>query len=203
MKKLLSGVGINDADYKVQIKETIGHKEDGTQIRKLIWVCPYYSRWSSMINRCYSVKLQLKQPTYKGCSVIPEWHYFMTFRGWMEKQDWEGKELDKDLLVKGNKVYGPETCVFLDPEVNMFLTERENNKGEYPTGVYFNKQIKRFIAKCSNVSAKKQEYLGTFEDIEEATKVYREFKYEQACVLASRQSDQRVVEALIGRYKFV
>lgn len=47
-RKLLYGVGINDADYVVQRKETIGYV-DGEQKRKLIWICPFYQTWKSML----------------------------------------------------------------------------------------------------------------------------------------------------------
>ena len=40
-KKLIYGVGTNDADYVVRRLETIGYV-DGKQKQKLIWFCPYY-----------------------------------------------------------------------------------------------------------------------------------------------------------------
>ena len=109
-KRLVYGVGINDADYVVQKWETIGYV-NGKQKQKLIWICPYYSAWKSMLKRCYSSKYQDKRPTYKGCSVSDEWLTFSVFKVWMEKQDWEGKQLDKDLLFEGNKIYSADTCV--------------------------------------------------------------------------------------------
>ena len=110
-KKLVCGVGINDADYAVQKLETVGYA-DGKRKQRLVWVCPYYQTWIDMLKRCYSDKLQERQPTYKGCSVSEEWLTFSAFKVWMEKQDFERKQLDKDLLFEGNKVYSAETCVF-------------------------------------------------------------------------------------------
>lgn len=43
----------------------------------------------------------------------------MAFRDWALAQDWEGNQLDKDILVSGNKVYGPETCCFVPRYLNM------------------------------------------------------------------------------------
>lgn len=77
-----------------------------------------YATWKSMLERCYDKKFQAKRPTYTGCSVVPEWHNFQTFAEWMGKQDYEGKHLDKDIKVKGNKVYGPNTCSFVSPTEN-------------------------------------------------------------------------------------
>lgn len=62
--KLVYGVGINDADYVVQRKETI--EVNGVRKRRLVWVCPYYQVWRTMLRRCYSTKYHDRQPTYKG-----------------------------------------------------------------------------------------------------------------------------------------
>lgn len=121
--KKVCGVGINDADYATQGRDKITGKR---------WWCPYYSRWHSMIKRCYSEKYQEKNPTYKGCAVCEEWLYFSNFKRWVEEQDWKGKHLDKDFLVEGNKVYGPDTCVFMDGSLNTFTTLRAALRGDYP-----------------------------------------------------------------------
>ena len=97
-KKLVYGVGINDADYSVAKTEVIGHV-DGKRKQKRVWGCPYYEVWANMLKRCYSAKCQGKQPTYKGCSVSEEWLRFSNFGRWMEVQDFEGKQLDKDLAI--------------------------------------------------------------------------------------------------------
>ncbi len=99
---LVCGVGINDADYVVRRRNP-----DGSY-----WLCPYYHRWTNILIRCYNKFSLEKRPTYVGCSVCPEWIYFMNFRSWMEKQGWEGKHLDKDIITQGNKVYSPEKLCF-------------------------------------------------------------------------------------------
>lgn len=199
--KLFCGVGINDADYVVQINETTGYTESGKRIQKLVWICPFYSRWTSMLTRCYSEKHHKRCPTYIGCCVLPEWHYFMTFRGWMEKQDWEGKHLDKDILLSGNRIYGPDTCVFVDAKVNLFLLERQNHRGEWPIGVYFHKAHGKFQAKCKDVITGKRKYLGFYLTAEEAHRAWLTFKLEQARILADEQTDPRIAKALIQRYE--
>ena len=130
------GVGINDADYKLRItKET--RDTSGKRISVLIWECPYFRKWKAMLGRCYSDKHQKRRPTYIGCSVCEEWLTFSNFKSWMETQDWEGKVLDKDLLIYKNKVYSPETCVFVDETINLLLGKRTAARGDYPLGVYF------------------------------------------------------------------
>lgn len=78
-----------------------------------------YATWSGMLTRCYNNKNQTKQPTYIGCSVCEEWHNFQNFAKWMNELDYEGKQLDKDIKIKGNKMYGPDTCVFVSHVENV------------------------------------------------------------------------------------
>lgn len=81
-----------------------------------------YTTWYSMLSRCYSKRTQKRQPTYVGCLVCPEWHNFQNFAEWFEDNyptDGVDYQLDKDIKVKGNKVYSPETC--------LFVTSTENN----------------------------------------------------------------------------
>ena len=196
--KLVYGVGINDADYVVQKKETI--EVNGVRKRKLVWYCPYHRAWKDMLKRCYSAKLQEVRPTYKGCSVSQEWLTFSNFRRWMEKQDWEGMQLDKDLLFAGNKVYSKETCVFVSSSVNLFTTNRGNDRGEWMIGVYWNKPAGKFQSQCSNPFTKKSEHLGMFTCDKEAHQAWLKRKLELATLLAAEQTDERVAKALIARY---
>ncbi|NLY14580.1 MAG: hypothetical protein GXZ10_13315 [Gammaproteobacteria bacterium] len=198
-KKLVCGVGINDADYDVQKFETIGCA-GGKQKQKRVWTCPYYRAWASMLNRCYSSKYQESCQTYKGCIVSEEWLTFSNFKTWMEKQDFEGKHLDKDLLLEGNKVYGPETCVFVTQAVNKFTIDSGATRGEWLIGVYWYKASEKFRAKCRNPFTKKQEHLGNFDCEQEAHQAWVKRKLELARLLAAEQTDERVAKALIDRY---
>ena len=77
-----------------------------------------YMIWHSMLQRCYSPKSHAKRPTYIGCSVAKEWHCFQVFAAWFEKHHRPGLHLDKDIKIKGNKVYGPDTCMFVSQAEN-------------------------------------------------------------------------------------
>lgn len=116
MGNLIYGVGVNDADYVVQKYEEVG--TPSKRSRKLVWICPFYQKWTSMLCRCYSDKFKQKNKSYDGCKVSDEWLTFSNFKNWMEKQDWEGKELDKDLLGNG-KIYSPQTCLFISKSANI------------------------------------------------------------------------------------
>lgn len=199
VKKLVRGVGINDADYVTERKETIGYV-NGKQKLKLIWFCPFYRAWANMLARCYSIKTQERQPTYKGCSITEEWKTFSVFKKWMISQDWVGNHLDKDLLIEGNEVYSPETCVFVTQTVNSFTTDRSAARGEFLIGVSWHKSAGKFQSKCSNPFTKKEEYLGYFAHEQEAHEAWLKRKLELAYELAAIQTDSRVAESLINRY---
>lgn len=192
---MVAGVGVNDADYNVYEYGIVNGK------KKAIWSCPFYVTWKSMLVRCYYGKYQDMFPTYIGCSVISEWHLFSTFKTWMQTQDWESKHLDKDILVKANKLYSPETCVFVDARVNTFLAENNAVRGQQPIGVSFHKRDKKYVAKCCPIEKGKPRHLGYFDTAEETHAAWLAFKLEQAKILASEQPDQRVAKALIERYE--
>ena len=198
-KKLVHGVGINDADYVLQKKEAIGYV-DGKRKWKLVWACPYYRAWRNMLERCYSANLQERYPTYKGCTVSEEWLTFSSFKAWMEKQDFEGMHLDKDVLFEGNKVYSAETCVFVTGVVNSFTTDRGAYHGEWLIGVDWHKASEKFRAQCRNPFTKKREHLGLFTCEQEAHEAWLKRKLELAHELAAIQTDPRVARALIDRY---
>ena len=198
-QRLVFGVGINDADYVVEKRETIGYV-NGKQKQKLVWACPYYRVWRDMLRRCYSTKFQERWPTYKGCSVSEEWLRFSNFKRWMECQDWEGLQLDKDLLLAGNKVYSAETCVFVTSMVNTFTIDCRSSRGEWLIGVHWDKCAGKFKSQCCNPFTKKREQLGYFTSELEAHQAWLKRKLELAHLLAAEQTDKRVAKALIERY---
>lgn len=192
LDKKVYGVGINDADYAVT------RKKDG----KIIWVCPYYKRWHSMFLRCYSTKHLKRRQTYIGCTVCDEWIYFMNFRAWMIERDWDGRHLDKDILIVGNKVYSPETCAFIHPTVNGFVNDHGRARGNLPLGVCLHRQSGKFLSICNGTFKGRSEHLGSFNTPEEAHLAWKRRKHELACQLADSEyvTDERVAEALRTRY---
>ena len=183
--KKICGVGINNANYHTQWKEG--------GVRK---ICPFYKCWRHMIERCYSKKVLSRCPSYSGCSVDPSWHYFMTFKAWMETQDWEGKQLDKDLKVKGNKVYGPDTCYFIPSNVNTFLTENKLNNTGLPVGVVL--WGGRYKAQISNLGRGRLTF-GNYLTESEAAEAYGKKKVELANELADQQTDP-IISEMLRRY---
>jgi len=198
-KKLVFGVGVNDSNYTTTVVETVGYKPDGKRVQKVVWKCPFYTTWTSMIRRSYSGLYKKTFPSYTDCSVCDEWLTFSNFKSWMERQDYEGKHLDKDLLVRGNKIYSPATCVFVDKEVNYFMTERESCRGSLPIGVSISGN--KYKACISGGSKTSQEYLGLFSTPEEAHQAWLAAKLERAKVIAAKQNNTMIANAIIDKYK--
>ena len=184
-RKLLFGVGINDACYMVYFT----NKHD----KKLR--CPYYVAWASMLKRCYSVSFLKNNPTYIGCSTTASWLTFSNFRLWMEKQNWKGKQLDKDILINGNKIYSPSACLFVEQSINNLLCDRARARGIYPQGVSLCKKSNLILSGCS-VNGKRK-HLGCFNTPEEAHEVYKQFKSKHILEVAEEyKSEPRLYEAL-------
>jgi len=76
-----------------------------------------YLVWRSMIQRCYGGLID--HGKYVDCNVVDEWHNFQNFAEWFCENYVDGYELDKDIKVKGNRVYGPETCLFVTKQDNL------------------------------------------------------------------------------------
>ena len=195
--KTVFGIGINDSGYPVTVNSLINGR------LKQLWVCPIYSAWKNMLERCFSQKFKTKRHTYAGCAVAPEWLTFSVFRTWALTQPWEGAQLDKDILFKGNKAYGPEMCVFVPGQLNIFINDNSAARGEWPIGVCWNKHHGKFQASCSNPFTRKQQHLGYFYDPNEAHEAWRKRKHEHACTYADMQTDLRISAALRTRYAMV
>ncbi len=186
MSRLIYGVGVNDSSTPVYTYDT------GRQVK-----CRYYQVWTGMLERAFSSKFQEKNPTYVGTTVHNDWLSFSKFKEWMITQDWEGNDLDKDLLVKGNQHYCPEMCMFIPHEVNVFLTSGKNNG--LPKGVSIQKSSGRYIAQCSQFNGKNT-YIGIFDTPEDAHRAWLKRKRQLAIEIAKKQTDVRISDALLSYF---
>ena len=182
------GVGITGTKYQIS--------EGGRNTKE-------YTLWNNMLKRCYSDALKKKRPTYEGCEVSDNFKSYEYFYEWCHKQVGFGNEywqLDKDLLVKGNKVYSEYTCVFIPKDINLLLTKREASRGEYLIGVCWHKKDKVFVATV-NKNRGKRENLGSFDTELEAFNAYKTAKELYIKELANKwkaQIDPRAYEALMS-----
>ena len=166
-----------------------------------------YDMWQSMLKRCYSDVYKKQRPTYEGCEASENFKYYEYFYEWCNKQigfgnDGNGNpfQLDKDLLIKGSKVYSESTCVFIPSDINLLLTKRTASRGEYLIGVSWSKTNKAFVAQV-NKNKGRSERLGLFNTELEAFNTYKQAKEvfikEQAEKWKS-QIDPRAYEALMN-----
>ena len=141
-----------------------------------------YELWQSMLKRCYSDTSKKRNPTYIGCEVSDNFKSYEYFYEWCHKQigfgvDGNGNpfQLDKDLLIKGNKVYNENTCIFIPQEINSLLIKSTASRGEHLIGVYWSKRDKAFKAQV-NKGKGKQKHLGYFKTEVEAFNTYKTAK---------------------------
>lgn len=180
--QVIYGFGIND----------LGRNVTNDQI---------YFTWKRMIERCYAGVTLEKFPTYEDKYVSQKWKFATKFEEWMSIQQWEGMELDKDLLVLGNKEYNPETCSFVPKRINLVLGISEGKRGEYPLGVcHHNDGPNQYMARSA------QKYIGIFANPMSAHKAWQKAKAQDILDVVdwwhftpevSHTFNQKIVENLI------
>lgn len=158
--QLTCGIGFNIGEYPSKI--------GGRTTRE-------YALWQNMLHRCYGKDTSRRSSSYKVCQISESFKDFSFFHRWCQAQEGfssEGYHLDKDLLVKGNKLYSENTCIFLPPILNTLLTKRKAGRGDYPLGVNLKKG--KFQARLNKFGS--SQYLGVFNTPEEAFQVYKAAK---------------------------
>ena len=191
--KLVRGIGIKGMTYFTKI--------GGKNVKE-------YDLWSSMLERC-TQKCWDKYPTYTGVTCSENFKSYTYFYEWCQTQvgfkskDENGKSwnLDKDLLVKGNKVYSEDTCVFVPLRLNSLLIKCDTSRGEWPIGVCLPNNSKKFKSVCCTNGTRKQKHLGLFNTPQEAFLAYKTFKEALIKEVANEykeQLDSRVYEALMN-----
>ena len=155
-----------------------------------------------MFDRCSSKDSATNYPTYVDCTISEGFKDLNFFYEWCLEQvgfannKWH---LDKDILVKGNKVYSENTCCFVPHDINQMFTKRESKRGEHPIGVYYSSDRNGFIAMLSITN--KGKALGTYATPEEAFNVYKREKERYIKDVANKWKDQidpRAYEALMN-----
>lgn len=185
---LIYGFGVTDAPTS--------HRVNGKSVP-----CPHYTAWESMLIRCYSEKHRHKFLSYAGCSVDERWRTFSEFKAWRINQAWEGRQLDKDLLVEGNRVYGPDTCAMISPSLNTFLIpvgHPDCLPGVIP--VIGTDRFKPVRYTRPFTLAKVKQPDTEFDTQEEAHEQWRINKHEIALLHAEKETDLRVVHVLRTRW---
>ena len=185
------GVGILGTKYQAKI--------NGVKTKE-------YTLWCSMLKRCYSDAYKKQRPTYESCEVSDKFKSYEYFYEWCNKQigfsnDGNGYpfHLDKDLLVKGNKIYSESTCVFIPSEINSLLTKSTASRGKHLIGVSWNNASKSFVARVAKNKGR-SEHLGYYKtEIEafNAYKVAKELYIKEQAEKWKDEIDERAYNALM------
>lgn len=192
--KLVHGIGHSDGVYATY------NKSSGRQLKE-------YTLWTSMLKRC-TPKFWNIQQSYEDTSCSENFKSYSFFYEWCNRQvgfkniDEDGRHwaLDKDLLVKGNKVYSEDTCVFVPQQLNQLTVKREAKRGKCPIGVHLSKEYGKYVASYCYGEGKIQR-LGFYETKESAFQAYKKAKESYIKVVADnwkQDIDFRVYQALIN-----
>lgn len=165
-----------------------------------------FGLWVSMLKRGYSEDFKNLCPTYKDVKVCDEWLCFQNFAEWCEGQKFfEAKDdkdksyqLDKDILVKGNKIYSPETCCFVPQEVNKLFINTDKVSSNL-RGTVLDRRNGKFYSRANCYG--KTKHLGLFETVEEAHKNHLEAKASYIKEMAEKwegKVDSLVYEVIIN-----
>lgn len=185
---LVAGVGINDSQEPI------------SKQRKKIWE---YSLWRNVLTRCYNQKFQMNCPSYVGVECSSEWLLFSKFSEDIHnipnnhRYEIEGWNLDKDILVKGNKIYSKETVCFVPKEINSLFTKSDATRGELPIGVHM---VRDGVYTSSIRLDGKKKNLGNFKSVLEAFDAYKEAKHTEIKRIANKWKgciDDAVYDALL------
>lgn len=144
-----------------------------------------YRTWYSMLKRCFDEDYKKEHPTYIGVTCCKEWLLFDNFCDWIQSQEnydkWassKGWNLDKDILLKGNKIYSPDSCCLVPQNVNTLFVRKDANRGDLPIGVcrrHDREEI--YLAVCSDrFKSKTNRYIFSYLTIEEAFAAYKKHK---------------------------
>lgn len=142
---------------------------------------PCYKIWQTILQRCYNPKCSsYKNYGEKGVTICEEWKNYQNFAKWWEDhyknwmQDWV---IDKDILVKNNLTYSPETCCLVPIKINNIFTKRCSKRGDLPIGVSIKTQTKKGVVYKSIISQLNKDgnkiHLGCFSNIQDAFLAYK------------------------------
>lgn len=149
-----------------------------------------YQLWYSMLSRCFDQKMKNRCQSYKNVTCCKEWLLFENFYEWLHSQEnfemWKnnkGFALDKDIIQKGNKVYGPDVCCLVPVSVNSIFVKSDGNRGKLPIGVRYDKSVKKYYGSWETnrqgVVIRKSKYVNTPEEAFQFYKGLKEIQIKQ------------------------
>lgn len=172
----IAGVGfMGEGKYKARKSPSNGGKKYKS-----------YACWENMLWRVYGENHRVANRYYgRGVEVCEEWHNLQNFVPWfIENFPYKGGfTLDSDLFRCGDKIYSPDTCVFIPQEINKFFAAANKVRGEFPVGVtqYKSGRFTAFVGHGGEEISK-----HGFSDPDEAFLWYKKTKEDALRELASK-----------------
>lgn len=191
---MIQGIGFDSGKF--------GYLKEGPRVNGKRTQEKVYKLWNDVFQRCYNSNSHKTKPTYAGCSVNSDWWDYQDFAKFYHEDIYrqEGWQLDKDLITKGNKEYGPATCAFIPRTINNFVLYSKERRGDCPKGVTYNKPYKKYNVQGNNEFGEK--ILNIYvDDPYEGFLIFKQFKEDTAKKMAQLYDgkvDPRVIKSLLS-----
>lgn len=82
--------------------------------------------WKDMVKRCQPENQVGQLESYKGCFLNDAWLGYEAFHDWYRSRICVTPTIDKDIIKRANKEYGPETCLVVPSSINKSFQLRGN-----------------------------------------------------------------------------
>ena len=154
------------------------------------------SVWDGIKYRC-----KVGRKNYEDCEICEEWEIFENFKKWYMEHYYEvygcDMEVDKDILIPGNRIYSPETCMIVPQRINE-LFRTFSNKYNLPSGIVL---LKKDVKNGRYRVTYSGNFLGYFKTIKDACIAHEYAKkgaINEVAKTYKKDLPQYVYEALIN-----
>lgn len=161
-----------------------------------------YAKWRAMLQRCINPMADKSTESYVECEVCDEWMNFQNFAKWYYENEYsccnEPLCVDKDILIHGNKLYSPDTCILVPQRINLLFIKELKRRGDLPIGVQKHANG-GYTSLLSTHEGKK--YLGYFYDSTLAFSTYKKEKEKYIREVADSYKNiipQNIYEAIVN-----
>lgn len=162
-----------------------------------------YAKWMAMLQRCTNPIADKSTESYVECEVCDKWMNFQNFAKWYYENEYpcnnEPLCVDKDILIHGNKIYSPDTCILVPQRINLLFIKEYARRGDLPIGVQKHTSDGKYASVLSTSTGVK--YLGLFTDSNLAFATYKKEKEKYIKKVADSYKNiipQKVYEAIVN-----